>query len=144
MDAFLMFLPLIIFVIIVMSYTGYHTYKLIKMDLDFSDITEISEDDLKQFKGLQLSWLEHPTHNRQVVGSSPTRPTKLGEAMSKYTVKIEQDPDTGDLILPIPDELLAEIGWNEGDELIWEETMMCEDDGEYPGYSLRKKDAERL
>lgn len=64
--------------------------------------------------------------------------------MSKYIVKVEQDPNTGDLILPIPDELLAEMGWNEGDELIWEETMMCEDDGEYPGYSLRKKDAERL
>jgi len=60
--------------------------------------------------------------------------------MTKYTVKVEQDPDTGDLILPIPDELLAEMGWSEGDELEWEETLMCEEDGEYPGYTLRKKE----
>jgi len=49
--------------------------------------------------------------------------------MTKYTVIVEQDPDTGELILPIPDKLLAEMGWNEGDELIWEETLVCEDDG---------------
>ena len=60
--------------------------------------------------------------------------------MSKYTVKVEQDPDTGDLILPIPDELLAEMDWSEGDVLEWEETLMCEEDGEYPGYTLRKKE----
>ena len=30
--------------------------------------------------------------------------------MSKYIVKVEEDPDTGELILPIPDELLAEMG----------------------------------
>ena len=59
--------------------------------------------------------------------------------MSKYTVRVEQDPNTGDLILPIPDELLAEVGWGEGDELEWEETLMCEDHGEYPGYTLSKK-----
>ena len=60
--------------------------------------------------------------------------------MNKYIVKVEQDPDTGDLILPIPDELLAEMGWSEGDELEWEETLICEETGEYPGYTLRKKD----
>ena len=59
--------------------------------------------------------------------------------MIKYTVRVEQDPNTGDLILPIPDELLAEVGWGEGDELEWEETLMCEDHGEYPGYTLSKK-----
>ena len=60
--------------------------------------------------------------------------------MSKYTVKVQEDPETGELILPIPDELLAEMGWNEGDELIWEETLICEDTGEYPGYTLRKSE----
>ena len=59
--------------------------------------------------------------------------------MSKYIVKVEQDPDTGELVLPIPDELLAEMGWDLGDEFEWEETIMCEDDGEYPGYTLRKR-----
>ena len=60
--------------------------------------------------------------------------------MSKYTVRVEEDSVTGELILPIPDELLAEMGWDEGDELIWEETLMSEDTGEYPGYTLRKKE----
>jgi len=32
------------------------------------------------------------------------------------------------------------MGWSEGDELEWEETLICEDFGEYPGYTLRKKD----
>lgn len=62
--------------------------------------------------------------------------------MSKYTVRVDQDSVTGEVILPIPDELLAEMGWGEGDELIWEETLMCEDTGEYPGYTLRKKEVE--
>lgn len=34
-----------------------------------------------------------------------------------YTISLEQDPETGDLILPLPDELLAEAGWQTGDVL---------------------------
>jgi len=60
--------------------------------------------------------------------------------MSKYRVSLEEDPKTGELILPIPDELLVELGWSEGDELIWEETLVCKDSGEYLGYILKKKD----
>ena len=62
--------------------------------------------------------------------------------MSKYTVRVDQDSVTGELILPIPDKLLTEMGWDLGDELVWEETLMCEDTGEYPGYTLRKKEVE--
>jgi hypothetical protein len=58
--------------------------------------------------------------------------------MTKYIVRLEEDPKTGELILPIPDELLVEVGWSEGDELVWEETLLCEESGEYPGYTLRK------
>jgi len=60
--------------------------------------------------------------------------------MTKYIVRLEEDPKTGELILPIPDELLVQVGWGEGDELIWEETLICEDWDEYHGYTLRKKD----
>ena len=49
-----------------------------------------------------------------------------------WTVIIEEDPKTGELILPIPNDLLVEMEWVEGDELVWEET-------EYPGYTLRKR-----
>lgn len=38
--------------------------------------------------------------------------------MSKrYEVITQEDPDTGDLLLPIPPELLAQMGWKEGDDL---------------------------
>jgi hypothetical protein len=34
--------------------------------------------------------------------------------MSTYTVTLQEDEETGDLILPIPQELLDEMGWKEG------------------------------
>ncbi len=38
-----------------------------------------------------------------------------------YIVTIEKDPETGDLILPLPDELLKEAGWKTGDTLDWKD-----------------------
>lgn len=57
--------------------------------------------------------------------------------MSRYIVTVEEE--NGELILPIPDELLTEMGWEVGDVLVWEETEICEDHGEYPGFTLRKR-----
>lgn len=37
--------------------------------------------------------------------------------MKTYTVKLELDPDTMDLVLPIPDEVLCELGWGLDDNL---------------------------
>jgi hypothetical protein len=38
----------------------------------------------------------------------------------RWTVTVEADPDDAEtLILPFPDDLLAEAGWKEGDTLIW-------------------------
>ena len=34
-------------------------------------------------------------------------------------VTLVEDEDTGDLILPIGDELMAEVGWEVGDTLDW-------------------------
>lgn len=40
--------------------------------------------------------------------------------MSKsYTVYLEEDQNTSDLILPLPPELLEEVGWKEGDTINW-------------------------
>jgi hypothetical protein len=50
-----------------------------------------------------------------------------------WTVTVEEDPKTGELILPIPDDLLVQMGWAEGDELVWE------DHDEYPAYILRRR-----
>lgn len=36
-----------------------------------------------------------------------------------WTVTVEEDPETGDLILPLPPELLQMQGWKEGDTLEW-------------------------
>lgn len=36
-----------------------------------------------------------------------------------YEVITQEDPDTGDLLLPLPQELLDRMGWKEGDELEW-------------------------
>jgi hypothetical protein len=37
-----------------------------------------------------------------------------------YTVKLEED-ENGDLILPLSPDILRQMGWDEGDTLLWEE-----------------------
>jgi hypothetical protein len=32
---------------------------------------------------------------------------------------LEEDPETGDLMLPFSDEMLTSLGWKEGDVLTW-------------------------
>jgi hypothetical protein len=41
------------------------------------------------------------------------------ELPSRWTVIVEEDPETGDLILPLPPEMLQMQGWKEGDDLEW-------------------------
>ena len=38
---------------------------------------------------------------------------------NSWTVSIEEDPETGDLILPLPQDMLDLQGWTEGDTLEW-------------------------
>ena len=40
--------------------------------------------------------------------------------MSKHIIKLEED-ENGDLVLPLSDELLKELGWKEGDNLNWKD-----------------------
>lgn len=35
----------------------------------------------------------------------------------RYEVITQEDPETGDLLIPFPPQLLAEMGWKEGDQL---------------------------
>lgn len=37
----------------------------------------------------------------------------------RFIVYLDEDPETGDLILPIPQEILDAQGWKEGDTLKW-------------------------
>jgi hypothetical protein len=41
--------------------------------------------------------------------------------MSHYTVILEEDPETKDLLLPLPEEVLLELKLVEGDVLNWED-----------------------
>ena len=53
--------------------------------------------------------------------------------MTHWTITLEEDPETGDLIMPLPPDLLNQVGWDFGDTLIWE-------DLHNGSWSLRKKD----
>lgn len=37
----------------------------------------------------------------------------------RYTITVEEDKDTGELILPFTSEILEQLGWKEGDTLNW-------------------------
>jgi hypothetical protein len=52
-----------------------------------------------------------------------------------WTVTLEEDPKTGELILPFTNEMLVDLGWAEGDVLIWNDRG----DG---SWSLEKKPTE--
>lgn len=42
---------------------------------------------------------------------------KLAEKNIRYEVITQEDPETGDLLIPIPPEILKEMGWKENDEI---------------------------
>lgn len=35
-------------------------------------------------------------------------------------VELKEDPETGELYFNIPDEMLKQLEWQEGDTLVWE------------------------
>lgn len=43
----------------------------------------------------------------------------MNTKMKSWTITLEQDPETGDLVLPFTNEILEEVGWKEGDVLEW-------------------------
>ena len=49
-----------------------------------------------------------------------------------WIIELEEDPETGDLVMPIPPALLNELGWQVGDTLDW----VADDEG---GYRLTRK-----
>ena len=57
--------------------------------------------------------------------------------MRKYTITLEEDPETGDVVLPFPPEVLEELGWVEGDTLLWN---VIEDNGSWSATLTKKKD----
>jgi len=39
--------------------------------------------------------------------------------MKSWIITVEEDAETGDLILPFTDEILNEVGWKAGDVIEW-------------------------
>lgn len=58
--------------------------------------------------------------------------TKQGE--NSWLVEVQENGKTKELFIEFPPDALDQVGWDEGDTLIWEEL----DHGK--GYSIRKKD----
>jgi bifunctional DNA-binding transcriptional regulator/antitoxin component of YhaV-PrlF toxin-antitoxin module len=54
-----------------------------------------------------------------------------------WTVTLEEDPESGDVILPFTNEMLEEVGWKEGDVLEWI-------DNKNGSWSLVKKEEKKL
>jgi hypothetical protein len=44
----------------------------------------------------------------------------MTEQLNHWTVTLEEDPATGDLMMPIPTDALNQLGWDFGDTLIWD------------------------
>jgi len=57
-------------------------------------------------------------------------------SVNNWIITLEEDPATGDLILPLNDEILELTGWQLGDTLVWE---VVSTDGK-PTATLRKKE----
>jgi hypothetical protein len=43
--------------------------------------------------------------------------TKILQDSTRYEVITQEDPETGDLMVPIPQILLDQLGWKEGDSI---------------------------
>lgn len=57
----------------------------------------------------------------------------------KWTVTIEEDKETGELLLPFPPDLLSQMGWIEGTELFWQD----QEDGTYIISEKKNESSER-
>jgi hypothetical protein len=55
-----------------------------------------------------------------------------------WTVVLEEDPTTGDLILPLSEEMLATTGWQLGDTVVWE--LSTSDNGPCAIISKKKEE----
>lgn len=38
---------------------------------------------------------------------------------NSWEVTVETDPDTGEVILPFPDDMIERLGWKEGTTIYW-------------------------
>ena len=44
---------------------------------------------------------------------------RVSQVEESSTLVVQEDPETGDLFIELPQRLLKQLGWNEGDDLQW-------------------------
>jgi len=44
----------------------------------------------------------------------------MTEESKFWTITPQEDPETGDLVITFPPDLLDQVGWKEGDILVWD------------------------
>ena len=54
-----------------------------------------------------------------------------------YRVEV-QEHEEGYVFIELPPELLEQLGWEVGEDLVWEETELCDDNGEVQGLVLSR------
>lgn len=42
---------------------------------------------------------------------------KIAQENIRYEVMTHEDPETGDMLIPLPPQLLSQLGWKEGDNI---------------------------
>ena len=50
-----------------------------------------------------------------------------------WIVTVEEDPDTKDLVIPFTPDMLAQVGWDSGDTIVWK-------DNQNGSFTLSKKE----
>ena len=40
---------------------------------------------------------------------------------NRWTITLEEDPETKELVMPFPPDLLAQVGWDFGDTIVWKD-----------------------
>lgn len=61
---------------------------------------------------------------------------RVSSVEEKTTLVVQEDPDTGELFIELPDRILKQLGWKPGDTVEWHE----EDDG--IRWTITKKEVE--
>ena len=41
----------------------------------------------------------------------------------RWTVTLEEDPDTKELVIPFSPDMLAQVGWDFGDIILWKDNQ---------------------
>lgn len=53
------------------------------------------------------------------IEASVLEPRITRQSATTWIIELEEDPETGDVVMPLPAEALEANGWRIGDELTW-------------------------